>query len=41
MATPFRIPGREPLFGARGWSAIAAFVASVTVLVPALFLAVP
>lgn len=41
MATPFRIPGREPLFGPRGWSAIVAFVATVTVLVPVLFLAVP
>ena len=41
MATPFRIPGREPLFGARGWSAVAAFLAAVTVLVPVLFLVVP
>ncbi|MEI7969594.1 MAG: urea ABC transporter permease subunit UrtC [Betaproteobacteria bacterium] len=37
----FAIPGREPLFGPRGWAAMAAFLATVVVLVPVLFLAVP
>jgi urea transport system permease protein len=42
MATvPFTIPGQEPLFGAKGWAALVAFVATATVLVPVLFLLVP
>jgi urea transport system permease protein len=38
---PFSIPGQEPLFGAKGWAALVAFVAAVTILVPVLFLVVP
>ncbi len=41
MATTFTIPGREPLFGGRGWIALVAFVLAVVVVVPVLFLAVP
>ncbi|MFO1320040.1 MAG: urea ABC transporter permease subunit UrtC [Burkholderiales bacterium] len=37
----FRIPGQEPLFSGRGWTALIAFALTVSVLVPALFLAVP
>ena len=42
MSAPtFAIPGREPLFGGRGWTALVAFVLAVVVVVPVLFLAVP
>ncbi len=37
----FPIPGDEPLFGGRGWTALFAFALAVTVVVPVLFLAVP
>ena len=39
--TTYAIPGREPLFGPKGWAALAAFVIAVVVMVPVMFLAVP
>ena len=39
--TAFPIPGDEPLFSGRGWTALGAFVMTACVLVPVLFLAVP
>ncbi|MBI1397718.1 MAG: urea ABC transporter permease subunit UrtC [Betaproteobacteria bacterium] len=39
--TTFSIPGESPLFGAKGWAAIAAFLLTTVVLVPVLFLVVP
>jgi urea transport system permease protein len=41
MTTTFKIPGVEPLFTGKGWTALIAFVLTVAVLVPVLFLAVP
>lgn len=41
MTTTFKIPGVEPLFTGKGWTALIAFVLAVAVLVPVLFLAVP
>ena len=40
-ALGFAIPGSEPLFDARGWAAIAAFLIATLVVVPVLFLVVP
>ena len=40
-APGFAIPGSEPLFDARGWAAIAAFLIATLVVVPVLFLVVP
>jgi urea transport system permease protein len=37
----FVLPGVAPLFGPKAWSALAAFVAAVTIVVPVLFVAVP
>jgi urea transport system permease protein len=39
--TTFTIPGHEPLFSGKGWTALAAFLLATVVLVPVLFLAVP
>ena len=41
MTTTFKIPGVEPLLTGKGWTALIAFVLTVAVLVPVLFLAVP